>query len=210
MAKEISAINLYRTPRIEEEVLAEYGLTKRGSELLRIFLEGITEVERALPEMLVNKGQIRLLLELDGEDSQSTACACNDGLTGERLIIIARDFLNRTGRLMADRRALLLNSRKEVVFDGFLEDYVFLCGVEEAHHGYFPTDPPPRFKTGSVSCAVYDSQEHEFAALLCQLEIARQKMPDFTIKCLERRIAEAAEIRGEITSIFPAPEDILQ
>lgn len=196
MSKEVHGIWLRRGKSFEDSAWKNTGLTDRGRELLMGFLAGIVEVEEAEAEMVARRGEISLGLILDGEESQETAYACNEVNSGESLIMISRNFLNRAGELVADARSRLKRSDGEVEFDGCVDDYIFLRGVEEAHHAYFYSDTMPEFPDpNAVPLADYDAQEHELTGLSYQLEVAqRKRLPPETISFLEKRIATAKSV----------------
>ncbi len=170
-------------------------LSPRSRELLRIFLEGIAEVERDEPERVVKVGRIPVALFLDEADSPYTIG--HDRASG--MIYISRNLLRCASDYDAKNIKAIREDVGEFIFCGMFNDLMFFWGIEEAHHAYFFGQVTPDFYDPMlVTLATYDSQEHELAALEYQLQVAvRKGLPSVTIDFLEKRIGRAKFVRED-------------
>jgi hypothetical protein len=116
-------------------------------------------------------------------------------------VLIGVDFLSNLSRL--DFTGIGSLSREDGVafFHGYVEDFVFLMGVEETYHSsfaQFKKKPTPSVEGSSVPLDEYDAIEHEFRALLFQRRIAEErKMPTETTSFLDKRIEAAKRVREQ-------------
>lgn len=114
-------------------------------------------------------------------------------------VLMGVDFLGNLSRLNFTRIGYLSREDGVNFFHGYVKDFVFLMGVEEAHHSsftQFKENPAPSVEGSTVPLDEYDAIEHEFRALLFQRRIAEERrMPRETISFLDKRIEAARKIR---------------
>lgn len=177
--------------------IKESGLlqTEREFFLLDRFRSGVAYFEKDHPEIVIAKEKIPTGLIEDDEDSPYTTI--HD--PRRHIILISKNFLSIYSRFGTELKQII-RVDGAIVFEGYVDDFLFFSGLEEAHHGYlYPKVIPLFVDPLSVALCMYDAQKHELAALKYQLQVAvREGKPSCTVKLIAKRIAEAKRVRREL------------
>lgn len=175
-----------------------HGDINKASQILVNISGGI----KATKDKLQQKGLISftppMLIVAYGERAERMSALHNVDENTDA-VLVGVYFLSNLSRLNFNRIGYFSRDDGVNFFHGYVKDFAFLMGVEEAHHSsfqQFKKNPTPSVEGSSVPLEEYDAIEHEFRALLFQRRMAEEKkMPRETVSFLDKRIEAAKKVR---------------